>query len=178
MTESKVAPAHLTPYQQELWGELDYMEVSAEYSFQGHMNDHKDDSRIHSRVGVIATIATTVGAAGTLTELVPIAAGFVALSGAVLTGIMTFMKKSEMASKSLSASHGCARVMAKFRQTKKFKVGVLPDHEVLQIIEELTSEYNEANGMAGAIRKKSYDQTKESFRLGQRAGRTHEEIGG
>lgn len=178
MTEATAPPAHLSPYQQELWRELDYMELSAEYSFQGHMNDHKTDSKIHSRVGVIATVATTVGAAGTLTELLPVAAGFVALSGAVLTGIMTFMKKSEMASKSLSASHGCARAMAKFRQTKRLKVGAIPDPEVLEIIEDVTSEYNEANGMAGAIREKSYDQTKESFRLGQRAGRTHEEIGG
>ena len=178
MTDAATAPAHLTPYQQALWRELDYMELSAEYSFQGHMYDHKADSRTHSSVGVVATVATTVGAAGILTEVLPVASGFVALSGAVLTGIMTFMKKSELASKSLSASHGCSRVMAKFRQTKKLKVGIIPDHEVREIIEDLTSEYNEANGMAGAIREKSYEKTKESFRLGQRAGRTHEEIGG
>lgn len=171
-------PAHLSPYQQELWRELDYMELSAEYSFQGHMNDHKADSKIHSLVGVVATVATTVGAAGILTDLFPLVAGFVALFGAVLTGIMTFMKKSELASKSLAASHGCSRAMAKFRQTKKLKVGVIRDEEVLKLLEDVTSDYNEANGMAGAIREKSYDEAKKSFRRGQRAGRTEDEIGG
>lgn len=178
MSTPSAAPAHLSPYQQELWRELDYMELSAEYSFQGHMNDHKADSRIHSIVGVVATVATTIGAAGILTQLFPIVAGFIALGGAVLTGIMTFMKKSELASKSLAASHGCSQATAKFRQAKKLKLGVLPDREVLTIIEAVTGEYNEANGMAGAIRKKSYLEAKESFRNGQRAGRTAEENGG
>lgn len=178
MSTPTAAPAHLSPYQQELWRELDYMELSAEYSFQGHMNDHKADSKTHSIVGVVATVATTVGAAGILTQQFPLIAGLVALGGAVLTGIMTFMKKSELASKSLAASHGCSQAMAKFRQAKKLKLGVIPDHEVLAIIEDVTGEYNEANGMAGAIRTKSYLEAKESFRSGQRAGRTEEEIGG
>ncbi|MGF9660646.1 SLATT domain-containing protein [Arthrobacter crystallopoietes] len=178
MSEASAAPAHLSTYQQELWRELDYMELSAEYSFQGHMNDHKADAKTHSLVGVLATIATTIGAAGILTELFPLVAGFIALGGAVLTGIMTFMKKSELASKSLAASHGCSQAVAKFRQAKKLKLGVIPDEEVLRIIEDVTGEYNEANGMAGAIRKKSYLEAKEAFRSGQRAGRTAEEVGG
>lgn len=170
-------PPTLTPFQQRLWEELDYLELSAGYSFLGHLNDHKHDDRVHFVVGLTATAATTVGAAGILTEYWSVVAGLVALIGALLTGVMTFMKKSEYAAKSLSAAHGCARVEARFRQTKNLKVGTISDGEVVQIIEDLTAEYNEANGAAGAIRKKSYAAAKKSFRSGERAGRTENERG-
>lgn len=177
-TQADTPPVALTAYQERLWRELDYMELSAGYSFLGHLNDHKADARTHFVVGVAATVATTAGAAGVLTDHFTFVAGFVTLVGALLTGVLTFMKKSEYASKSLSAAHGCARAEARFRQTKSLKVGTVADHEVVQIIEELTSEYNEANGAAGAIRKKSYKSAKASFENGERAGRTEAEIGG
>lgn len=86
-------PGHLTLYQQKLWSELDYLELSAGYSFLGHLNDHKHDARLHFVVGVTATAATAAGAAGVLTQNFALLAGSVTLVGALLTGVMTFMKK-------------------------------------------------------------------------------------
>lgn len=167
----------LSEHQRRLWEELDYLELSAGYSFLGHLNDYQADKRVHLVLGICATASTTLGAAGILTQTFPFVASLLALAGAVMTGIMSFVKKAESASRSLVASHGCAGIEARARQAKNLKVGVEPDESVSELIANLTSEYGEANAGAGAIKRRSYLKAKRSFEAGERQGRTELELG-
>jgi hypothetical protein len=95
---------------------------------------------IHRRLGMLATVLATVAGATILSNSSKLAAGLIALSAAVVSAVLTFMKPDKAAEQHLSAGCQLGALRVKARQVLNLDLHWLSADELRAAIKAVADE--------------------------------------
>ena len=103
---------------------------------KGHFTSASGLRAVRLLMGGVATVASTVAVATIVADHTTVA-GVFALIGAVLSGLMTFLKPEEAAQQHLVAGRKLGTLRVEIRQALKLDVGVLTEQELRAKVADL-----------------------------------------
>lgn len=151
----------------ELAKEAEHVKEDAEHSAKGHFEAARVWGKCNKWLGVPATVLAAVAGASALAEYGVVSAGF-AVVVAILTGLLTFLKPSECASRHLSAGNAHNEVRNDARIFANIEChAATPGSDLKGQLADLNSRRNTLNTDSPQIPRWAYKKAKAGIDAGE-----------
>lgn len=141
----------------------------ATYSAKGHFNAAARWTQIHYGIGIPTAVMSAVAGVSALSEFDnhSAVAGSLAIFVAALTGVTTFLKPSERASKHLAFGNRFNSLKNRARVAAELDAQSLAPEDFRELLTELGSERDELNAAAPAIPRVAFKRAQTGITEGQ-----------
>jgi hypothetical protein len=126
------------------------------YTEKTHLAAAERFSRVHLRLGLTATILATTATATSIARWSVVATALIALSAALVSAVLTFIKPERTAEQHLSAGRQLAALRVRSRQVLTLDLGRVSEAEVRRSIRELAREKAAVDAAAPGTSEKDF----------------------
>lgn len=145
------------------------IEEDVTYSAKAHFNNAAFWSGIQYWLGIPATIASTIAGSSALAKFQyhDYVASMLAISAAILTGIMTFLNPKERAAQHLQAGNKYNSIKNNARLFHEVELSKLSEEKAAETLKRLSNERNELNEKSLQISKRAFNKARKGIEEGE-----------
>lgn len=135
------------------------------YSEKAHFAAAEEQQKVHLFLGLVAAGAGAAAAATVFADL-PVVAGVLALTGAVISALLTFQKPDKRAEHHLAVGRQLGALRVELRHLMRLDLGHVPDQEVRDRLTEITARKAEIDSTAPGTAERHFKRAQQKIDRG------------
>jgi len=136
------------------------------YTEKTHLAAAERFSRVHLGLGLTATILATAATATSIARWSVVATALIALSAALVSAVLTFIKPERTAEQHLGAGRQLAALRVRSRQVLTLDLGRISEAEVRRSIRELAREKAAVDSASPGTTEKDFSVARQKIARG------------